>query len=353
MPAEATRHAKGCGKSTACGLTLAESGFCKSFIHNDLRWMSGLPFAAGAAIAFVSLTLRSERLYGANRGMNRLFNRTYPAVLLAAILSQSTQFTTAAPTESENFCVLGAADQALARQVIDACEQTRNRQFAFWFGEQPTQCWQPKCQIVIHATDARYLAAVGAGAGSTVASSLVDDRQGKIRGRRIDVRASRAGWLSALPHELTHVVLADQFAGKALPRWADEGMAILADSTDKQGRHRGDLLQALHQRQQFRLVELMEMSGYPSPSRWGCFYGQSASLAAHLIRRKSPQEFVRFVDLSVTRGHAAALESVYGIRSLKDLELSWLREAGDQSLPRSAQLAMRDSAIAHGTAAVE
>src|SRR5207302_1342531 len=33
-----------------------------------------------------------------------------------------------------------------------------------------------------------------------------------------------------LPHEITHAILAD-WAGRGLPRWADEGAAIMAEST--------------------------------------------------------------------------------------------------------------------------
>ena len=33
----------------------------------------------------------------------------------------------------------------------------------------------------------------------------------------------------SLGHELTHVLLADLFPNQTLPRWLDEGIAILAD----------------------------------------------------------------------------------------------------------------------------
>ena len=40
-----------------------------------------------------------------------------------------------------------------------------------------------------------------------------------------------------LPHEATHVVLAGQFGDQPVPRWADEGMAVLTEPRDKIDRH--------------------------------------------------------------------------------------------------------------------
>lgn len=266
-------------------------------------------------------------------------------LLLVALLALIPSASPAGELGSENFRIVGVRDTATAQQTINACEQLRRQLFAFWFDGQVPQPWQPKCLVVIHPTDPQYLAAVGASAGSTVASSLVDDRRGVIFGRRIDIRASRAGWLSALPHELTHVVLADHFAGKSLPRWADEGMAILADPADKRERHASDLMRALGNRQQFRLVELIELREYPSASRWGCFYGQSASLAAHLIELKSPRDFIRFIDVSLAQGTPAALRTVYGFPSMGELEARWHRETVSQPESLATRLAAQEHTI--------
>jgi hypothetical protein len=40
-----------------------------------------------------------------------------------------------------------------------------------------------------------------------------------------------------LPHEITHVVLADRFNTKPMPRWADEGMAVLTEPVEKKQAH--------------------------------------------------------------------------------------------------------------------
>ena len=47
---------------------------------------------------------------------------------------------------------------------------------------------------------------------------------------RTNLRADHPQVLTAiLPHEVTHVVLADLFTTQQIPRWADEGMAVLAE----------------------------------------------------------------------------------------------------------------------------
>jgi hypothetical protein len=228
--------------------------------------------------------------------------------------------------QSASFRVVGGT-KASATKVAEHCETVRRRLAQYWLEETHPTAWHPKCEIVIHATDAGYLAEVGAAGGSTVASSLVNEKHGHITGRRIDIRGTRADWqTTALPHELTHVVLADRFAGKALPRWADEGMAILADSADKRARHLQDFTGAMRARQTFRLVELMEMRDYPAAHRWGVYYGQSAAVAQFLVDRHSPRRFVEFVEVAITSGHAAALQQTYGIASIQQCEQTWQKE---------------------------
>jgi hypothetical protein len=211
---------------------------------------------------------------------------------------------------------------------MEDCEALRRQLVGYWLENAEPTAWRPKCDLVLHATDASYLAAVGAQGRATVGSSIWDQRDGKIVSRRIDIRASRASWqTSALPHELTHIVIADHFAGKLLPHWAEEGMAILADPQDKQDRHHGDLQSAIAERHTFRLVELLELQDYPPTPRWGAFYGQSASLVQYFLQRKTPREFLRFVELCDTHGPTKALQTVYEIESISAAENAWRKTA--------------------------
>jgi hypothetical protein len=246
---------------------------------------------------------------------------------VTAALAGWTDVACRAEIATANFRVVGCSDGNAGRQLAATCEQHRAALFQFWFGKPCRADWQVKCLIVLHPSDGSYLREVGPGGGSTVGSSLVDTRQGAMVSCRIDLRCTRDGWRDAIPHELTHVLLTEHFRGKNLPRWADEGMAILADSATKRRRHADDFRQAIRQRQQFRLVELLGMDGYPSPARWGCFYGQSADVVSYLVARKSPAEFVKFIERSMTHGASDALRSVYAIDSVAGLEASWIGNA--------------------------
>ncbi len=234
-------------------------------------------------------------------------------------------------TESANFRVLVYGAQPASRQICDSCETLRSQLIEKWLGAGAAQKavsepWSPKCDIIIHSTAAGYVRAVGPGGNMTVASSLVDQDRGRIHVRRIDVRGQDAHWqTSALPHEMTHVVLADRFAGQRLPRWADEGVATLADPFAKRQGHLRDLHQAVATRSAFRIAELFTMDDYPPASRWAAFYGQSISLTEYLVDRgQSSEQFVNFVECAMNKGYETALREVYRINGPAELERDWM-----------------------------
>jgi hypothetical protein len=239
--------------------------------------------------------------------------------------------------ETANFRVLSYGTHPVAASAGQACETLRTELYAKWIGDDSAADWLPKCDVVLHPTDASYLREVGAGAASTVASSLIDQLQGQIRTRRIDVRTSDSDWqTAALPHELTHVVLAGRFAGRALPRWIDEGAAILADPTAKRLGHKQEITAALANRSAFRIVELVTLDDYPAAHRWGTFYCQSASVVEYLVSQKSPADFVQFVELALDEGYDTSLRKVYGIAGIAGLERNWQAQT-HLSQPRISQ----------------
>jgi Peptidase MA superfamily len=225
--------------------------------------------------------------------------------------------------ETDSFRILNFGRSPVSRQIAAACERMRAELARQWLPETDGSVWSPKCDLVLHPTDKAYLVEVGRGGRNTVASALVDRKDGRIVRRRIDVRATRADWQTgALAHELAHVVLADRFAAEALPRWLDEGMAILADSREKQQQHRHSLKRAMATGSQFRLAELMALGDYPPAERWGTFYGQSASLVAYLVAEQGHARFVEFVELALDRGYDHALRQVYRF-DVGELERRW------------------------------
>jgi hypothetical protein len=227
--------------------------------------------------------------------------------------------------ETANFRILNYGRAPVGAETAEACERRREAITRQWLGPATPGAWSPKCHLVLHTSDAGYLREVGSGASQTTASALVERQEGQIVLRRIDVRAACSDWQSAaLGHELAHVVLADRFAAEPLPRWLDEGMAILADSHRKRAEHQRSLERALAQGSQYRVAELLSLDDYPTPRQWGTFYGQSASLVAYLVAQRGHARFVEFVELALEHGYDVALERVYEL-NVGELERRWHR----------------------------
>lgn len=227
--------------------------------------------------------------------------------------------------ESANFRFCCRGRTSASQETVAAAEALKAKLAAKWLGEeaQETANWRPKCDVILHTSLASYLQAAPGGQ-QTLGSSLIEVERGQIVTRRIDLRADRAGWLTgALGHELTHVVLADVFPNGNVPHWADEGMAVLADTHAKQNAHFRDLQIARGSRSTLRLVELLALDGYPRPEQQAAFYGQSASIVRYLVERDGPEQFVRFVRGAAQRGYEQALREDYRINGIQELELHW------------------------------
>jgi hypothetical protein len=139
-----------------------------------------------------------------------------------------------------------------------------------------------------------------------------------------------------LPHELTHALLEGRFATGDLPRWADEGMALVADSASKRAAHQRDLHQTLHGGRQLRMVELLQLVDYPQDERLGIFYGQSLSVVEFLLDRGGRQKFVEFIQRSIRSGYDSALQSTYGVPDVAHWETLWLAHAREETAFRAA-----------------
>jgi hypothetical protein len=224
---------------------------------------------------------------------------------------------------SSNFRVTNRHPSRDAREIAKSCETWRTSLQRFWCeGRCPP--WTPRCEIVVHANQASYLAAVGAGAGQTFGSSYIEFAHNKrVQRRQIDFRGDSPHGPASVPHEMTHVVLADLLGGQQPPRWADEGMAILADAKSKRQLHERDLQSGLAQRTAFRAVELLSLDAYPHPSRVPAFYGQSVSLTHFLVSREKPAKFVAFLRQSAEQGYDTALRDCYAIENVQELEQLW------------------------------
>jgi hypothetical protein len=224
--------------------------------------------------------------------------------------------------KSANFTILHRQDNELAERVARVAEQSRAAMARKWFG-QVLETWEPSCQIVLHADGREYSQATGQSAASPGHSRIESDT-GRVVSRRIHLRCDHPGMLTGvLPHETTHVVLAGNFGKYAVPRWADEGMAVLSEPEEKVTGHRKNLARCRQTGQLFAVRELMQMDDYPQARRVGAFYAQSVSLVDFLVKERGSVAFAQFLRDALRDGYETALEKHYNYRGFEELEARW------------------------------
>jgi hypothetical protein len=139
---------------------------------------------------------------------------------------------------------------------------------------------------------------------------------------------------SVLPHEITHTVLATHF-GKQLPRWADEGIAVLHESIEEQAQHDIRARELLNAGRGIRLKTLLRMTEFPKDTM--VLYTQGHSVCRFLLARGKElpkpgpgEHYAALMFLSIgTDGNTAeswdkAARDVYAFKSVDDLEEAWL-----------------------------
>jgi hypothetical protein len=252
-----------------------------------------------------------------------------PASLLVTITALGSIASADRPTSplhsanSASFVVRSYQGGPPADEVLQRCRHLRLELQRVWLGAASGDAWRPTCDVVLHATRGNYLQAVGRGGGQTLGSSFVEFTKGRIASRRIDLLVDQQGHISALPHELTHVVLADQFGGRQPPRWIDEGIATMADSVEKRTLHQRDCRSALRDGTALRVIDLLRLEQFTAPQQVPAFYGQSLSLVRFLAEQDEPKRIVEFADAALEQGYDRALQQHYAIEDVAALERHW------------------------------
>jgi len=193
-----------------------------------------------------------------------------------------------------------------------------------WFGDNPGP-WTPRCDIYLFATAQDYSKTTGVPATSPGHSTMQSEGD-HVTSRRIDLHCDDPNMMiGVLPHETTHVVLAGRFGNHPVPRWADEGMAVLAEPRDRIERHLHNLPKHRADRHLFGTGQLMKLNDYPDPRYIGPFYAQSVSLVEFLSERNGHSVFAKFLRDGLDNGYEQALQRHYGIQSFNELEQMWLQ----------------------------
>jgi tetratricopeptide (TPR) repeat protein len=239
--------------------------------------------------------------------------------------------------ETANFRIIYHESSQLAEQAARVAEVTRSTVLRKWFGEDSTT-WSPKCTIFLFPNAAFYSKQTGKSSDWPGHSTLKLEGE-RVTQRRIDLHCDVADMLThVLPHETTHAALFGRFGRHLLPRWADEGIAILSEPREKVERYLRNVPTLRSRHELFSLSELLSMNEYPEARRGTAFYTQSIALVDFLSSQKGgPQEFTRFIRDGLESGFETSLQRHYGFRDVKDLEGRWAQN--QLAAPVSAYLA--------------
>lgn len=227
--------------------------------------------------------------------------------------------------ESSWFRVFHQNNEEIAIQVAQQADAAKAGASRRWLGIQGEH-WPFRCDIWLYPTGEMYSRATGV-PGTSPGHSTFQAENSRVLSRKIELRMDHPNLLDAvLPHEVTHVVLAGQFGKNFLPRWLDEGMAILAEPRERIRRHTDHIPRYATEGTLLTAGQLITLSDYPDATKVGIFYAQSVSLVEYLCSLKGTQAFTLFVKDAVGGNWEAALKQHYSINGFAGLDRQWRGE---------------------------
>lgn len=227
--------------------------------------------------------------------------------------------------ETANFSVWSRQSAHAASAAAARCESLRSNLSTQWGIGPNAAAWHPKCAVVVHAQLADYRRELGNWNDESVGCTTITVDGGRVLFRRVDIRADAADWqVNALPHELTHVLLADTFADTNLPEWLKEGLAMQSENAELHERRHSVLAQSLILRRVPQLAaHVSAVRGERGdPHLW---YAVSHSLITHLDSLAGREQLLQFAKRAAADGYSAALRDTYGIDGgISEWERLWL-----------------------------
>lgn len=233
---------------------------------------------------------------------------------LVALASMGAQYRTT------NFVITASTPQ-IAQQVGQYAEHYRKEKAMLWLGrEMPT--WPEPLPVQVTVTMN--------GAGGATSFSF---DQGRILKQEMHIEGSLDRLLSSvLPHEVTHTVFAHHFRCP-VPRWADEGGAVLSEDDVERNRHDQLCKQLLSSPgQSIQLRPLFGMREYPRNVM--ALYAEGYSVTSFLVGQSSRGAFLNFVYAGMTEGWDKACQTHYHYRSVEELEQAWVASLRENHRPQ-------------------
>jgi hypothetical protein len=234
---------------------------------------------------------------------------------------------TVSQARSINFNVAGVSESECAK-IAAAAEQHRKDLAQLWLGKELDK-WPKPCPVQAKIDHA----------GCASATTFQFSKEFSIGGMSLSGTREQI-FASLLPHEVTHTVLADHFR-KPVPRWADEGAAIMAESPTEQTRHVQAMAGLLKEGRAMRLSHLFKLTEYPNDVM--TLYAQGYTVTRFLVERKDRATFLAFVKAGSKGNWDAAAHESYGFENVNELEYQWLewmrkvsRELPQETIPSTS-----------------
>jgi hypothetical protein len=219
----------------------------------------------------------------------------------ASRIGQSTNFEVTAPTPE------------IARRIGQAAERLRKEKARLWLGEELPD-WSRPCPITVKISATRS-------SGATTFTYY----KGKILDQKMEIEAPLDRLLdSVLPHEVTHLILGQEFRCP-VPRWADEGAAVMSENETERKRYDhmvGQILKtpgrAIPLRRLFNLTE------YPRDVM--VLFAEGYSVTRFLVAARDRKTFLAFVKEGQRGDWDRAVRTHYGYANINKLEEAWVKE---------------------------
>ena len=150
-------------------------------------------------------------------------------------------------------------------------------------------------------------------------------RRNRGGGARSGSEIWKYGIESVLPHELTHAVINEFFAGKFPPRWLNEAIAGRFEQTRDHYGEAARLARKVVAGEYFRMRDLFDQDEYPE--RVALFYEQSAAIVLYLFEAGSEAMHAFLAELAAGNDHDAACAAALGIPeegAVEEFERRWV-----------------------------
>ncbi len=226
-----------------------------------------------------------------------------------------------ATVRTDNF-IVEAPSRRIAQLVGDAAERFRKSEAIRWLGKE-LPAWSEPCPLRVIITEG------GQGGATTFAFD-----GGKVKSRDMHLEGALDRILTGcLPHEVTHTILADHFRAP-IPRWADEGAAVMAEDEEERQRYDALLLRIMDvPGRLIPLGQLLPMKDFPKDIM--CLYVEGYSLTRFLVERKDRKTFLEFFKHGMTaKSWDESIKKYYGFESISELQEAWLEQVVKEAKSR-------------------